>query len=171
MSETLNNIDTSLHKTLFGVRLILQSIAFVYKDIPPIIRITIIFLTDFIDGEIYRYKHKNAKLREDEVYQVYDKTNDIIGYIFTYLIIVSNKLFSKNDLLLITGALIYRIIGASIAYKMEDKTFFFIFFDIYKELIYLLYFIKESNKRFYIFMALLFLKLCIEYTFHVKNIF
>ena len=166
----MNNIDFSLHTILFTVRFILQVIAFSYPNIPPILRITIIFLTDLIDSEIYRAKYKGHILSNDKVYQVYDKTNDIIGYIFTYLIIVSNKLFTKNEILLLTAVLIYRMIGTFLSYTMKDRTFFFIFFDVYKELIYILYFIKDTHIRFYTFMVLLAIKLCIEYSFHVKNL-
>uniref|UniRef100_A0A6C0HEI5 Uncharacterized protein n=1 Tax=viral metagenome TaxID=1070528 RepID=A0A6C0HEI5_9ZZZZ len=150
---------------VFYIRLIVQLLIF-YSNINPITKIILIFISDNVDSEVYRLKHKDVKLRLVEEYQTVDKINDIIGYILCHDIIYKNKLISSDKFKLLTYLLIYRIIGCFIVYKTKNRALFLLFVDLYKEVFLLFYFIKNKKLFDLLFIAVLFIKLYVEYSFH-----
>ena len=153
---------------VFYIRLIIQLLIF-YSNINPITKIILIFIVDNIDSEVYRLKHKDVKLRLVNEYQIVDKINDIIGYILCHDIIYKNNLISPDKFKLLTYLLIYRIIGCFIVYKTKNRALFLLFVDLYKEVFLLFYFIKNKKLFDLLFIAVLFIKLYVEYSFHYKT--
>ena len=153
---------------LFYLRLVVQLIIF-YSNISPITKIILIFCTDPIDSEPYRLKHKNINLSAIKDYEIIDKTNDIIGYILCHYIIYKNNLISPEKFKLLTYLLIYRIIGSIIIYKTKNRALFLLFVDLYKEVFLLFYFIKNKKLFYFLLIAVFFLKLYVEYSFHYKS--
>lgn len=131
---------------VFYIRLIVQLLIF-YSNINPITKIILIFISDNVDSEVYRLKHKDVKLRLVEEYQTVDKINDIIGYILCHDIIYKNKLISSDKFKLLTYLLIYRIIGCFIVYKTKNRALFLLFVhSLIKKYFY--YFILSKIKNF-----------------------
>jgi hypothetical protein len=153
---------------VFYIRLIIQLLIF-YSNINPITKIILIFIVDNVDSEVYRLKHKDVKLRLVNEYQIVDKINDIIGYILCHYIIYKNNLISPEKFKLLTYLLIYRIIGSIIIYKTKNRALFLLFVDLYKEVFLLFYFIKNKKLFYFLLIAVFFLKLYVEYSFHYKS--
>lgn len=149
----------------FYTRLILQIILFL-TNINPITKIILIFFTDFIDSEIYRLKHPKVLLKYNEEYQKLDKLNDIIGYLLTYYIIFKHKLLTTEQFNILTFVLSYRLLGSYIVYKTNNRKYFLLFIDFYKELFLLFYFVKNKQTFNILFSLIFAIKLYIEYTFH-----
>ena len=162
----------------FSVRLILQLTIFLL-NISPIIKIILIFLTDIIDYNMTRIiKFDNMSLLNKltvpldndtyNKYQLTDKINDNIGYLLVHYIIYSTKLLNKTDFNIITGLLIYRLIGFLITRIKHSNKYFQIFVDFYKEFFIMFYFIKSNTLRFIIAPLLILFKLLVEYLIHIK---
>jgi len=105
--------------------------------------------TDLIDNaffyyfnyEKFRFKKYDACTQSD-YYQVYDKTNDVLGYVTAYLFLL---IFVKNDFLLL-GFILYRIVGFVLFSWTHNHHWLILFFDFVKEyLLYIFFFGKKMD--------------------------
>lgn len=84
----------------------------------------------------------------------------------TYYIIFKHKLLTIEQFNILTFVLSYRLLGSYIVYKTNNRKYFLLFIDFYKELFLLFYFVKNKQTFNILFSLIFTIKLYIEYTFH-----
>ena len=160
------NSDTNLHQKLFVLRLFFQLYCF-YSSSTPLIKVTLIFLSDLIDSEFYRWKYPNVTLSADKTYERFDKINDMIGYILAYHIILKSNMVSVKEKQLLLIVLVYRLIGTIVVFHTGKQSYYVPFVDMFKELFFLFLYVKSTFTRVIVFGILLYYKIQLEYKFHV----
>ena len=73
--------------------------------------------------------------------------------------------------MILSYVLLYRIIGYISVYITKKRYLFLLFFDMYKEVLIVFYFIKNTKLKYSLIFLLFLLKLNIEYKFHYKTIY
>ena len=156
----------------FYARLLFQLVVY-NSSINPIFKIIYIFAADRIDSEIYRYKIKKTYFDFSSCsdYHLIDKINDFIGYLLVHSIVCKNKLLNESNYMILSYVLLYRIIGYISVYITKKRYLFLLFFDMYKEVLIVFYFIKNTKLKYSLIFLLFLLKLNIEYKFHYKTIY
>ena len=160
------NSDINLHRQLFVFRFLFQLYCF-YSSYSPLIKITLIFLSDLIDSEFYRWKYPNITLSADNTYERFDKINDLFGYVLAYYLILHSNIMSLKERQLLSIALVYRLIGTVVVFYTGNQSYYVPFVDMFKELFFLFLYVKSSFMRWIAGGIILYYKIQLEYKFHV----
>jgi hypothetical protein len=160
------NSDINLHRQLFVIRFLFQLYCF-HSSYSPLIKITLIFLSDLIDSEIYRWKYPNVTLSADNTYERFDKINDLFGYVLAYHIILNSNILSLKECQLLSIALVYRLIGTVVVFYTGNQSYYVPFVDMFKEIFFLFLYVKSSFMRWIVGGIILYYKIQLEYKFHV----
>jgi hypothetical protein len=113
---------------------------------------------------------------ENEKYQIYDKTNDTIGYyIVLYILFMNKGIVRPIHLKILTILLIYRTVGVFYyLYRYtqglehpREKLFYTV--DVYKEFM-LLFYLGYGIKHFYLFGIVIILKWLFDYIYHYRRL-
>jgi hypothetical protein len=153
----------------FLFRLALQVLVY-YSKLNPIIKILLLFTLDVVDGfYISIIKQRQVKLAKNEVYQKYDKINDLIAYYLALLIIKNNKLISSNKQSILKVLLFIRFIAVGLYCYTNNQEYLYYIPDLFKETLLVLYFVKDKKKSIILFILVTIFKLFVEYWMHVKK--
>ncbi len=174
MDCTINTNTTPVIVRIFLLRIILSVCIFLLRDVSPVIKIIAILSLDFVKTlPFYLWvcdkKKGMPNFCTNDVYQVFDKLIDLIGYWICYSLLLSNNILPKSHKVLFLILLI-RTIGVALYFCSGKRIYLFFGVDLFKE--WLLIYAICTPHSFQMYSLLLFSvigKLWIEYRFHVQK--
>ena len=147
---------------------IVLTLVILYLPIPLFIKIILITLSDLIDcAQIYHSFFDWVDCKSD-IYQRSDKITDSICYILLLLYILKSNELSTRYKYILTGLLIFRLIGTFLFISTNNRKYLFYFPNFFIEMALLFSIItyyKLTYKHSMVILVIIF-KLIQEYMMH-----
>jgi len=121
-------MDSSILKMMAILRIILSFFVLYITNISVPYKILLIILIDSLDCNrflIFFNLYKNKKFCKTKEYQITDKIVDTICSTIILFYIIQNKLLDDNELCVIIGLYLYRLIGVIYFIRTGNRKFLF----------------------------------------------
>ena len=150
---------------------VLLTICIVYIDIPLFVKIILIMVVDSIDCGISKNLFKDWINCSSQTYQRSDKITDTLCYTLLLVSICFKKNLTKQQIYLVVGLFIYRLLGTILFLIKNSREYLFYFPNYFLEITLVLSFTKyipfiRKNIGVFIVTTML-LKIIQEYYLHI----